>query len=66
MKTQKVRQQTRIKGIKRIPTTSSQHPIIRKKLESESHRFRVSKSWIIACALAKWFRIEHVIDTYLE
>lgn len=49
------RTQTRIKGIRRIPSATCILPQLRSEVEYCSHHFKVSRSFVIATALADYF-----------
>lgn len=53
-----MRNQPRIKGMKRIPRTSSLRKEINRAVEHAAREFDVSKSWIISVALADFFKIK--------
>lgn len=55
----KVRQQSRIRGVIRVPRHSSLLPAINRKVEEIAARWNVSKSFVVAVALAEQFGIEH-------
>jgi hypothetical protein len=48
--------QPRIKGIKRMPSFSSLHPELKKIILSDARRFKCSPSFVMATALAEFFK----------
>ncbi len=55
----KTRTQKRIPGLARIPSNAALLPVLRKRVEREAAKWGVSKSFVIAVALAHTFGVEH-------
>jgi hypothetical protein len=53
-----LRNQPRIRDVIRIPSPSSLHPAIRRRVERDAARFNCSKSFVISSVLAKWAGVE--------
>ena len=58
MKRQKIRSQRRVPGETRIPTSSSLLKVLREKVENDAARYHVSKSYVVATALAAVYGVE--------
>jgi len=55
----RIRGQRRIPGLTRVPSNAALLPVLRRRVEKEAARFGVSKSFVIAVALAHTFGVDH-------